>query len=337
MVRRNISLRNYNTFGLDYKADRFDSIRSEEEGTDFIKTLNRSSPLLVLGGGSNMLFVSDFPGTIIHPEIGGTDIHGKSENHVIISAGAGVVWDDLVAWCVENGFGGLENMSLIPGCVGASPVQNIGAYGVEVRESVTKVRAISLSDGLIREFSNNECLFGYRDSIFKGELKGKYLITKVFFRLSTKHQFNLGYGTLNDEVHKAGEVSLKTIREAVINIRRNKLPDPAITGNAGSFFRNPVISNEKAAELKDKYPGIPLYNETSGGMKVAAGWLIEQCGWKGKRIGDAGVHDKQALVIVNHGNATGRDIFKLSESVRKSVGDKFGIDLQREVEIAGVI
>jgi UDP-N-acetylmuramate dehydrogenase len=337
MLLRNISLKNYNTFGLDYMADCFINFKSEAEAAEIINAIDRAAPLLVLGGGSNLLFLSDFPGTILHPEIKGIDTLEKNDDHIIISAGAGVIWDDLVAWCVENGFGGLENMSLIPGCVGASPVQNIGAYGVEVRESVIKVRAISLADGLPGEFSNSECLFGYRDSIFKGELKGKYLITRVFYRLSVRPQFNLGYGSLRDEALKLGPISLKTIREAVIKIRRSKLPDPSVTGNAGSFFRNPVISREKAEELKDEYPGIPLYNDPSGGLKVAAGWLIEQCGWKGKRNGDAGVHDKQALVIVNYGNATGEDIYNLSESVRTSVKNKFGIDLQREVEIAGVI
>lgn len=337
MILRNVSLRRLNTFGLDYKADRFISLKSEDEAAEIIKTIDTSTQSLILGGGSNLLFVSDFPGTVLHPEIGGTDIHERDKNHVIISAGAGVIWDDLVAWSVENGFGGLENLSLIPGCVGATPVQNIGAYGIEIKDTIVKVRAISMADGLLKEFSNTECLFGYRDSIFKGELKGKYLITRVFYSLSTRPQFNLGYGTLSDEALRLGPISLKTIREAVINIRRGKLPDPSVTGNAGSFFRNPVISGEKAAELKKTYPDIPLYNEPSGGMKVAAGWLIEQCGWKGRRAGDAGVHEKQALVIVNHGNATGKDIFNLSESVRISVGEKFGIDLQREVEIAGII
>jgi UDP-N-acetylmuramate dehydrogenase len=337
MILRNISLKSYNSFGLDYKAEHFISFRSEDEAAEIIKAVDSSTHVLILSGGSNILFVSDFPGTILHPEIIGIDIHERIDDHVIISAGAGVFWDDLVAWCVGKGFGGLENLSLIPGCVGASPVQNIGAYGVEVKESVAKVITISLTDGQPREFSNNECRFGYRDSIFKGELKGKYLVTRVFYKLSVRPQFNLGYGSLSDEILKLGPTSLKTIRDAVIQIRRSKLPDPSVTGNAGSFFRNPVVSREKASELKDKYQGIPLYDDPSGGMKVAAGWLIEQCGWKGRRYGDAGVHEKQALVIVNHGKATGKDIYNLSESVRTSVGDKFGIDLQREVEIAGTI
>jgi UDP-N-acetylmuramate dehydrogenase len=337
MLLRNFSLREYNTFGLDYKADCFISIKSEEEATEIIKMIDPSDPFLVVGGGSNLLFVSDFPGTIIHPEIGGIDTLESNDDHIIISAGAGVTWDSLVEWSVKKGFGGLENLSLIPGCVGATPVQNIGAYGIEVKDFILKVTAVSLINGIQREFTADECRFGYRDSIFKGELKGKYLITRVFYRLMVKPEYHLEYGSLRDEALGLGPLSLKTLREAVINIRRSKLPDPAVDGNAGSFFRNPVINRERASELKAIYPGIPLYNDTSGGMKVAAGWLIEQCGWKGKRIGNAGIHEKQALVIVNHGNATGKEIFDLSESVRISVHEKFGIELLREVEIAGTI
>jgi UDP-N-acetylmuramate dehydrogenase len=337
MILRNISLKKYNTFGLDYKADTLAIVRSENEIAELVSTIDHSSPLMVMGGGSNLLFVSDFPGTIIHPEISGIDSLSTDIDHVIVSAGAGVIWDNLVSWCVENGFGGLENLSLIPGCVGASPVQNIGAYGVEVKDMITSVRAISLNDGRSREFTNDECRFGYRDSIFKGEIKRKYLVTRVNFRLSVKPSLCLSYGSLREEAEKLGDLSLKTVRNAVINIRSSKLPDPSVTGNAGSFFRNPVVTSDKANELKTIWPGIPLYNDISGGMKVAAGWMIEQCGWKGRRNGDAGVHEKQALVIVNHGNATGKEIYDLSESIRESVHKKFGIDLQREVEIAGSI
>jgi UDP-N-acetylmuramate dehydrogenase len=337
MIVRNISIKKYNTFGLDYKADSLITISTEDEATSAIKNIDRSKPILIVGGGSNLLFVSDFPGTIIHPEIDGIEITEQNNDFVIISAGAGVIWDDLVGWCVAKGFGGLENLSLIPGNVGATPVQNIGAYGREIKDSIIKISAIGLKDGHYREFRSDECRFGYRDSIFKGELKGEYLITKVFYRLTLNPEYQLEYGSLKDEVLKLGQISLKTVREAVINIRRSKLPDPAVKGNAGSFFRNPLITGDKAFELKANYPDIPLYNDQSGGKKAAAGWLIEQCGWKGHRSGDAGVHEKQALVIVNHGNATGRDIFDLSEMIRASVLEKFGIELEREVEIAGSI
>jgi UDP-N-acetylmuramate dehydrogenase len=242
-----------------------------------------------------------------------------------------------VEWAVSRGYGGIENLSLIPGLAGAASVQNIGAYGAEVRETITRVRGIDISDCTLKEFSNNECKFGYRDSIFKRVLKGKYLITKVFFKLSKRPEFRIDYGSLRQETEKSGEISLRTIRDAVINLRRNKLPDPDIIGNAGSFFKNPVINREKGEALKSQYPQIPSYDDPSGGIKLAAGWMIEQCGWKGKRIGDAGVYEKQSLVLVNHGDATGKEIYDLSEKIRKSVREEFGIDLEREVEIIGSI
>ncbi len=259
----------------------------------------------------------------------------RKSDYVIVSCGAGIVWDKLVELTVNHGFGGLENLSLIPGHVGAAPVQNIGAYGSEVRNTIEKVRAVSIHDGSVREFTNEECRFGYRDSIFKGELKGKYLITKVYFRLSTRPMLTLEYGSLKEEVNKLGSTSLLNVRTIVINTRRKKLPDPAEIGNAGSFFKNPVVTSSFADDLKLKFPGLPVFKDHTGCIKLAAGWLIEQCGWKGKRIGEAGVHDKQALVIVNYGNATGKELFDFSEMVRKSVSEKFGITLDREVEVIG--
>jgi UDP-N-acetylmuramate dehydrogenase len=334
MILRNISLKKYNTFHLDYKAECLILVKSEEEAIQVIKDGEQiKKPFLVLGSGSNMLFTSDSIGTIIHPEIGNITVEEVSKEYVIVSSGAGVNWDTFVEWTVNHGYGGLENLSLIPGTVGATPVQNIGAYGVEVKKSIEKVRTVSLTDGEIKEFSNSSCRFSYRDSIFKGELKGKYLITKVYFRLTTKPILNISYGSLKEEVRKLGPLSLKTVRQAVINIRRSKLPDPEIIGNAGSFFKNPVIEKAVADNLKLKYPGIPCFNDSEGYNKIAAGWLIDQCGWKGKSIGNAGVHDKQALVLVNNGNATGKEIFELSEAIKKSVADKFGIELQREVEV----
>jgi UDP-N-acetylmuramate dehydrogenase len=338
MILRDVSLKRFNTFGLNYKADYLLTLESEEEAISFVKShALPEAPLLILGGGSNLLFTNDFHGTIIHPAITGIVIEEQNEDHVIVSSGAGTLWDDLVEWSVQRGYGGLENMSLIPGLVGASPVQNIGAYGAEVREVIVKVRTISMYDGTIKEFRNDECKFNYRDSVFKREFKGKYLITRVFFKLATQPALNTEYDSLWEEAEKLGPLSIRTVRDAVIKKRRYKLPDPKKTGNAGSFFKNPVVEPPVADGLLSKFPGIPWYIEKQGKRKIAAGWLIDQCGWKGKRIGNAGVHDKQALVLVNFGKATGKEIFELSEAIKKSVIDKFGIELQREVEVIGSI
>ena len=334
MIFKNIPLKKYNTFGLDYNTDCFISIKSEDEAISILKKRGSlKEPLFILGGGSNLLFTRDFHGTIIHPEIESIKIVDKTQDYAIVSTGAGVIWDDLVRWTVENGYGGLENLSQIPGMVGATPVQNIGAYGVEVKDTIEKVRAISLKDGSIREFSNEECMFAYRNSIFKGELKGKYLITNVSFRLTTYPSLNTIYGSLKEETEKLGPVSLITVRQAVINIRTTKLPDPVKVGNAGSFFKNPVVSESFALVLRQNWPKMPYYTDPSGDIKIAAGWLIDQCGLKAKRRGDAGVHENQALVIVNYGKASGEDILKLSEDIRESVLEKFGIELELEVEV----
>ncbi len=337
-IEENIHLKSYNTFGLDYIADCMIHLNTEKEAIALFSgdTLIKK-PLLVLGAGSNILFTCNFNGTIIHPEFEGIKIEKKDGDNIIISAGAGINWDKLVEWTVQNGFYGLENLSLIPGSVGASPVQNIGAYGMEVRNSVEKVETISIHDGSFKIFSNRECKFGYRNSIFKGIAKGRYLVTKVFYRLSINSNLCLEYGSLKDELNKIGNHSLSNIRQAVINIRRNKLPDPDLIGNAGSFFKNPVVEEDVATTLKSKYPDIPIYRGQEKRPKLAAGWLIEQCGWKGKRLGDAGVHDKQALVIVNYRKAAGAEIYKLSEAIRSSVLEKFGIYLEREVEVIGSI
>jgi UDP-N-acetylmuramate dehydrogenase len=334
MIYENISLKKFNSFGLNVRADHLAAFMLEENAIHFFKQ-RKGSPqnYLVLGRGTNVLFTGDFHGTIIHPEMEGISLEGKKGNDVIVSAGAGVVWDQLVESTVNNGLGGLENLSLIPGLVGATCVQNIGAYGAEIKDTIERVRAISLDDGSVIEFTNEECRFGYRVSIFKKELKGKYLITKVYFRLSTHPKLCLEYGSLKEEINKLGSTSLGNIRKIVISTRQSKLPDPDQIGNAGSFFKNPVVSESFVKDLETKFPKIPVFRDHSGGLKIAAGWLIEQCGWKGKRIGDAGVHDKQALVIVNHGNATGMELFDLSELIKKSVADKFGISLEREVEV----
>jgi UDP-N-acetylmuramate dehydrogenase len=263
--------------------------------------------------------------------------HQLQNGYVIVSAGAGVNWDDFVGWTVDNGFGGIENLSLIPGKVGATPVQNIGAYGVEVKDQIVRVDTISTENGTVRVFSSDECEFGYRNSIFKNSEKGKYLVTRVYFKLTTRPSLNLGYDSLKEEVNKLGEVTLKNVRQAVINIRRSKLPDPEKIGNAGSFFKNPVVEGPFALQLKNEYPDMPVYKDQEGFMKLAAGWLIDKCGWKGERKGDAGVNEKQALVLVNYGNATGKEIYDLSQEIQNSVYDKFGVNLEREVEVVGVI
>jgi UDP-N-acetylmuramate dehydrogenase len=334
MIYRNFPLKKYNTFGLDHRTDYFITIKTEAEAISILKKqASLKKPVFVLGGGSNILFTRDFEGTLIHPEIEGIDIIEEAADHVIISAGAGVVWDSLVNWTVSREYGGLENLSLIPGMAGAAPVQNIGAYGVEIKDYFEKVRVVSLADGSIRELNSMECGFGYRESIFKHQFKGQFLVTEVWLRLKTRPVLNTQYGSLREEVEKLGPVTLKSVRQAVINIRTAKLPDPNQIGNAGSFFKNPVVDIQTAEKLKKKYSQIPVYDDHSGEKKLAAGWLIEQCGWKGKRIGDTGVHDKQALVLVNYGKATGSEILKLSEEIRLSVSEKFGIGLEREVEV----
>jgi len=333
-IYNNVPLKKYNTFGLDYKADCMVHIKSEEEAAIILRgEIPFEKPLLFLGGGSNILFTEDFKGTILYPRFTGIRVEEQNSDYAIISSGAGENWDKLVEWSVEQGFGGLENLSLIPGLVGATPVQNIGAYGTEVRDTIIKVKAISRSDGSIRIFSNQECEFGYRSSIFKTTEKGKYFVTRVYFRLTVNPLLNLKYGSLKEEVLKLGNVNLKNVRQAVINIRRSKLPDPEITGNAGSFFKNPVVAPGVAENLKKSYPELPVYDDKSGAIKLAAGWLIEKSGWKGIRYGDAGVHEKQALVLVNYGKASGRDILELSEQIKKSVMDNFGVELEREVEV----
>lgn len=340
IIFKNVPLKKYNTFSLDYAAECMIRIKTEEQAVALFKGNHFwNEPLLILGSGSNILFTCDFKGTILYPQLGGIIIeeYEPDNKNVIISAGAGINWDKLVLWSVNKGFGGLENLSLIPGKVGATPVQNIGAYGVEIKDRIVKVKTIDISDGSIRIFTNKECGFGYRTSIFKSKEKGKYLVTRVYYRLSVQPMLNLSYDSLKDEVRRIGKETLKNVRRGVINIRRSKLPDPEIIGNAGSFFKNAVVKSSVAMDLKKEHPDLPVYQDKAGYVKLASGWLIDRCGWKGKRKGDAGVHEKQALVLVNYGKATGSEIFELSEEIRISVFDRFGIDLEREVEIVGVI
>jgi UDP-N-acetylmuramate dehydrogenase len=338
IINKNVSLKKFNTFGLNYMADCVIHLKSDKEARAvFSGTISYKKPLLIIGGGSNLLFTCDFKGTIIHPEIRGIRVVKEDGDMVIISAGANVIWDKFVQWCVEKGYSGLENLSLIPGSVGASAVQNIGAYGVEVKDLIEKVKAINIDDGSIATFDKSECEFGYRSSVFKKRIKGKYLITRVYYKLNINQLPNLNYGSLKEEVSKIGKETTVNVRQAVINIRRAKLPDPEIIGNAGSFFKNPVVNVSVAKNIAKEFPELPQYDDAPGLKKLAAGWLIEKCGWKGIRIGDAGVHEKQALVLVNYGKATGKEIYELSEKIRQSVLEKFDIDLDREVEVIGTI
>jgi UDP-N-acetylmuramate dehydrogenase len=337
-ILKDISLRRFNSFSLDVRADSLIFLENEADAiTLFGGTIVKPEKYFILGSGSNILFIGNFAGTILHPVIADIKTEEKYSDYVIVSAGSGVIWDTFVEWSVSKGYGGIENLSLIPGTVGASAVQNIGAYGAEVKDTIEKVRTVSTRDGSIREFSKSECGFDYRKSVFKSQEKNKYVVTRVYYRLTLDPVINLKYGFLEDEVKSIGIVTLKNVRQAVINIRRSKLPDPVILGNAGSFFKNPVVTNSFADSLRKSYTQAPLYVDNSGSTKLSAAWLIDQCGWKGKRIRETGVHDKHSLVLVNYGKATGRDIYKLSEEIKSSVRDKFSIELEREVEIVGTI
>lgn len=335
MIRfsENYSLKSHNTFGVDAKAKYFFEFTEQEDLNVFLNSNKtwKDEKVYVLGEGSNTLFLDDFDGLVIHPNIPGMYPVNEDRQHIWVEAGAGENWDEFVKYTVDYRLGGIENLSLIPGTVGAAPVQNIGAYGQEVQHVIEKVKGYNLKKNKPEEFSAEECEFGYRNSIFKRKLKQKFIITSVVFRLSKFPQFNLTYEKVEDEVNKLGGVDLYNIRQAVINIRTSKLPDVKKLGNAGSFFKNPEVDEAFAQKLMDEFKGIPVYPAGNGKIKIAAGWLIDKCGWKGHREGDAGVHEKQALVLVNYGKATGSQLCNLSESIYMSVLKKFGIKLEREV------
>lgn len=338
MIKENFSLKQYNTFGIDAVAQYFSSFSSVEEMEELLedKKINTTSiPKLILGGGSNILFTEDFEGLVLKNEISGIERIAEDENYVYIKAGAGVNWHQLVVYCVDNNLGGMENLSLIPGNVGASPMQNIGAYGVEIKDVFYELEAYHLTEKKIIKFGLNDCAFGYRESIFKRKLKGEFVIISVTCKLNKRPVFNTKYGAIEQELEsmKVAELSIAAISQAVINIRKSKLPDPAVIGNAGSFFKNPEIAAAAFKALKIHFPNIIGYLLESGQVKLAAGWLIEQCGWKGYRKGDAGCHAKQALVLVNYGQAKGSEILELSEEIIKSVDNKFGVQLFKEVNI----
>jgi UDP-N-acetylmuramate dehydrogenase len=290
---------------------------------------------MILGGGSNILFTRDFDGVVLKNELAGIEVIKEDADAVYIKAGAGVNWHQFVLYCIEHNYAGVENLSLIPGNVGASPMQNIGAYGVEIKDVFHSLEAFHLQDKKKVEFSLAECEFGYRESVFKGKYRNKFVILNVTYRLGKHPQFNISYGAINQELQNMGvqELSIAAVSQAVINIRRSKLPDPAVIGNAGSFFKNPEVDNDRFNALRVRYPAIVGYDLHNGKTKLAAGWMIEQCGWKGYRKGDAGCHSLQALVLVNYGNAKGEEVFTLSADIIASVEEKFGVTLQREVNI----
>lgn len=334
MFQENISLRPYNTFGIEARAKQFVNIDQVEELRSIIET---SKDIFVLSGGSNILLTRDIEKPVVHIRLKGIEvISDQGEDRVLVKAQAGENWHELVTWCIERDLGGLENLSLIPGQVGTSPMQNIGAYGVEIKDVFHELEAMEIESGKIVKFSGEDCHFGYRESVFKNELKGKFIILNVTFSLSKRnHKLVTGYGAIQSELSKRGieDPGIEDISRVVIDIRQSKLPDPEKLGNSGSFFKNPIITTEQLEGLREKYPEMPFYPIDDQSVKVPAGWLVEQSGFKGKRFGDAGVHAKQALVLVNHGDATGTEILNLSKKIQAEVLSRFGIELHAEVNI----
>lgn len=334
-IETNKSLLQYNTFGLDQQAAYFVEVIDEEELSGALQAAKKVDvPIFILGGGSNILLTGDLPYFVIKIAIRGIELLREDHKQVWVRVGAGEGWHDFVRHAIRNQWGGVENLSLIPGTVGASPMQNIGAYGVEIKDVFDQLEAVRRDDGELVTFSAKDCRFGYRDSIFKQEAKDQYAITRVVFRLDKFPVFNTTYGDIEFTMHELGypEPSLEAVSEAVIHIRRKKLPDPTILGNAGSFFKNPVVTDEKFEKLKASNPNLPGF-KTPEGMKIPAAWLIEQAGWKGKRWGTIGVHAHQPLVLVNYGGGKGEDLLFLSKSIAKDVVEKFGVNLQTEVNL----
>ena len=331
----NVSLKGYNTFGIDVSARWLSSFGSQEELRELLSG-PADRPLLILGGGSNILFIRDFDGLVLRNEVRGIDVVREDDHYIYVRAGAGENWHGFVQHALQRNWAGVENLSLIPGNVGAAPMQNIGAYGVEIKQVFYELSAYHLGEHKVYTFSLNDCAFGYRESVFKRRYKGQFIILDVTFRFPKVPKFHTEYGAIREELEKMGveKPSIQAVSEAVIRIRQSKLPDPAVIGNAGSFFKNPTVTAEEFARLREVFSGIVGY-PVDGGVKLAAGWLIEQCGWKGYRKGDAGCHAQQALVLVNYGHAGGREIYDLSEEILQSVKAKFGVELEREVNIIG--
>jgi UDP-N-acetylmuramate dehydrogenase len=333
-VQQNYSLKEYNTFGIDALAKYFSAFQTAEQLKEIIENKKAESKM-ILGGGSNILFTKNYDGLVLKNEIDGINVVDEDDQFVFISAGAGVKWHSFVMYCVNQNLGGVENLSLIPGNVGASPMQNIGAYGAEIKDVFYELKALHLNEKSIHKFSSAECEFGYRESVFKKKYKDEFAILNVTFRLRKNPVFNISYGAIETELKKmhVETLSVKAISDAVIQIRSSKLPDPSVIGNAGSFFKNPVITKEQMEKIQQHHLNLPFYKADEENFKIPAGWLIEQCGWKGFRKGDAGCYEKQALVLVNYGNATGKEIYSLSEEIKLSVNEKFQIELEREVNI----
>lgn len=333
MISENQSLKPFNTFGIDVKASRFATFASVKALKQILN--DNQLPLLILGGGSNLLLTKDFDGLVLRNEIKGIDIISENESEVLVKVGAGEVWHEFVLYCISKNFCGIENLSLIPGSVGASPMQNIGAYGVEIKDVFEKLEALEIATGEIHSFDNKTCEFGYRESIFKHAVKNQYVITQVYFKLSKTQNTNTSYGAINQQLEIMGidNPSIKDVSDAVIAIRSSKLPNPKEIGNAGSFFKNPVIEINHFQEILKEYPNAPSYPVGENHVKVPAGWLIETAGWKGKVVGQTGVHKNQALVLVNYGGATGEEIYQLSSDIIADINQKFKIELTREVNI----
>ncbi|MCV6631480.1 MAG: UDP-N-acetylmuramate dehydrogenase [Flavobacteriaceae bacterium] len=334
-IAKNISLKAFNTFGLDITAAYYCKIQHKEELKELLLTTPISN-ILVLGGGSNILFTKDFDGLVIHIQNKGIAVVSESENEVVVEAQAGENWHEFVCWCLEKNYGGIENLSLIPGNVGSSPVQNIGAYGVEVKDVFVQCTAIHIATGKEVVFGKEECMFAYRNSIFKGIVKGQYVIVNVQFRLrKNKHQIKIKYGAIQEELQKMQlqNPTIQDVSNAIIHIRKSKLPDPEELGNGGSFFKNPVVDKATFEKFNTQFPDAPFYSLDNQFYKIPAGWLIEQCGYKGKQIGQTGAHKNQALVLVNYGDANGAEIWKLAQDIQQTVKKQFDIEIEPEINI----
>jgi UDP-N-acetylmuramate dehydrogenase len=334
MIHTNFDLKPYNTFGISVHANRYATFSSIEELQSLLAERN-NDPLLILGGGSNLLLTQDFQGFVLKNEIGGIEVLSETADEAMVRSGAGETWHEFVLTCIELNLSGLENLSLIPGSVGASPMQNIGAYGVEIKDCFESLTAYHLESGEVHTFDNKDCAFGYRESVFKHQFKGQYVICTVTFRLKKNAVVNTSYGAISAELDKQGLVNpgIREVSNAVIAIRQSKLPDPKVIGNAGSFFKNPIVENAVYDAIKLNYPEAPFYPVDEHHGKLAAGWLIEQAGWKGKTIDTYGVHTLQALVLVNYGGSTGSQIYDLSSQIISDIESKFGVTLEREVNI----